>query len=152
MLAALLLQDLGLAGGARRPGRLTARRATGTSPGSSETWSARRRVLRRRILLWDALHRLFHYWHVVHKPFAIVMYLFVVVHVAVATLPGYGLAWLSRPGGVAGARPFVLPAAATARAQISPGELSRFHQPLEGARNCRRCHEAGKGVTALASA
>lgn len=33
------------------------------------------------------------------------------------------------------------------RAQISPGELSRFHQSLEGARNCAQCHEAGKGVT-----
>jgi hypothetical protein len=50
--------------------------------------------LRRRILLWDALHRLFHYWHVLHKPFAVVMYLFVIVHVAVATFTGYGWAWL----------------------------------------------------------
>lgn len=48
-------------------------------------------VVRRRIVFWDALHRLFHHWHVVHKPFAIVMYLFMVVHVAVATLTGYGL-------------------------------------------------------------
>jgi hypothetical protein len=48
---------------------------------------------RRRILLWDALHRLFHHWHVVHKPFAIVMYLFVLVHVIVATMTGYGLQW-----------------------------------------------------------
>lgn len=48
---------------------------------------------RRRILLWDALHRLFHYWHVVHKPFAIVMYLFVLVHVIVATVTGYGFSW-----------------------------------------------------------
>jgi hypothetical protein len=37
---------------------------------------------------------------------------------------------------------------AGADAQISPGELSRFHQALEGARNCQACHEAGKGVTA----
>ena len=47
--------------------------------------------LRRRIALWDALHRVFHYWHVAHKPFAIVMYLFVIVHVTVAALTGY--AW-----------------------------------------------------------
>ena len=33
----------------------------------------------------------------------------------------------------------LLPAAA-ARAQISPGPLSRAHQSLEGARNCRACH------------
>lgn len=42
----------------------------------------------------------------------------------------------------------VLLAATAARAQISPGELSRFHQSLEGARNCASCHEPGKGVTA----
>jgi hypothetical protein len=54
---------------------------------------ARKVALRRRILLWDALHRVFHHWHVVHKPFAVVMYLFVIVHVAVASLTGYGLAW-----------------------------------------------------------
>jgi hypothetical protein len=38
----------------------------------------------RRILLWDRVHDLFHYWHVLHKPFALVMYLFMIVHVAVA--------------------------------------------------------------------
>jgi cytochrome c7-like protein len=36
----------------------------------------------------------------------------------------------------------------TAHAQLSPGDLSRFHQSLEGARNCQHCHEAGRGVTA----
>jgi len=46
---------------------------------------------RRRILLWNRLHDLFHYWHVLHKPFAVVMYLFMVVHVAVALWTGY--AW-----------------------------------------------------------
>lgn len=46
--------------------------------------------LHRRILLWDRLHALFHYWHVFHKPFAVVMYLFLVVHVAVALVTGYG--------------------------------------------------------------
>ena len=49
---------------------------------------------RRRILLWSRLHDLFHYWHVAHKPFAIVMYLFMVVHVAVALWTGY--AWGAR--------------------------------------------------------
>jgi hypothetical protein len=39
-------------------------------------------------------------------------------------------------------------AAAPARAQLSPGDLSRFHQALEGTRNCNACHEANKGVTA----
>jgi hypothetical protein len=48
----------------------------------------------RRILLWDRVHELFHYWHVLHKPFAVVMYLFMLVHVAVALVTGYG--WVGR--------------------------------------------------------
>jgi hypothetical protein len=40
----------------------------------------------------------------------------------------------------------VLLAPVAARAQISPGPLSRFHHSLEGARNCRSCH-ASQGVT-----
>jgi hypothetical protein len=47
-------------------------------------------VLERRLVLWSRLQQLFHYWHVFHKPFAIVMYLFMVVHIAVAILTGYG--------------------------------------------------------------
>jgi hypothetical protein len=47
-------------------------------------------LARRRILLWGRLHELFHYWHVLHKPFALVMYLFMIVHVAVAVATGYG--------------------------------------------------------------
>jgi hypothetical protein len=50
--------------------------------------------LRRRIQLWDRAHELFHYWHVLHKPFAIVMYVFMIVHVAVALVTGYG--WVGR--------------------------------------------------------
>jgi hypothetical protein len=53
--------------------------------------AARRKAqLHRRIAMWERLHRLFHYWHVVHKPFAVIMYLFMVVHVAVAWVTGYG--------------------------------------------------------------
>ncbi len=52
-------------------------------------------LLRRRIVLWDRVHELFHYWHVLHKPFAVVMYVFMVVHVAVAVITGYG--WKGLP-------------------------------------------------------
>ncbi len=45
---------------------------------------------RRRVLLWDRVHELFHYWHVLHKPFALVMYAFMLVHVVVAIATGYG--------------------------------------------------------------
>ena len=49
----------------------------------------RKALLRRRLVLWPALRRIFHYWHVVHKPFAVTMYLFMIVHVAVAWMTGY---------------------------------------------------------------
>jgi hypothetical protein len=51
----------------------------------------RKAVLHRRLVLLGRLRELFHYWHVVHKPFAILMYLFMVVHIAVAWMTGY--AW-----------------------------------------------------------
>jgi hypothetical protein len=51
-------------------------------------------LLERRILLWERLQQMFHYWHVFHKPFAIVMYLFAAVHIGVVLVTGYG--WMSR--------------------------------------------------------
>ena len=53
--------------------------------------AGRKARLARRIALWSRLLRLFYYWHVLHKPFAILMYLFLIVHVAVVTMAGYGL-------------------------------------------------------------
>jgi len=47
-------------------------------------------LIERRIRTWQKLQQLFHYWHVFHKPFAIVMYLFLIVHVAVVIMTGYG--------------------------------------------------------------
>lgn len=49
--------------------------------------------LRRRLLFWDRLHELFHYWHVFHRPFALLLYLFLAIHVAVAISTGYGGSW-----------------------------------------------------------
>ncbi len=56
-----------------------------------ERLARQKHALHRRLLAWDRLHELFHYWHVLHKPFAVVMYLFMAVHVAVALATGY--AW-----------------------------------------------------------
>ncbi|GBC79047.1 hypothetical protein HRbin09_00261 [bacterium HR09] len=53
-----------------------------------ETWIAVE-VLRRRIFLWRQLHDLFHYWHVFHKPLALLMYLFAFVHLVVVYSTGY---------------------------------------------------------------
>lgn len=52
--------------------------------------AGRKARLARRIALWTRLQRLFYYWHVLHKPFAFLMYLFLIVHVAVVTMAGYG--------------------------------------------------------------
>lgn len=51
-----------------------------------------RAQLRQRIEVLTRLQELFHYWHVFHKPFAIIMYLFMVVHIGVAIATGYGWA------------------------------------------------------------
>lgn len=55
--------------------------------------STRKAQLRLRIAAWQRVHRLFHYWHVFHRPFALIMYLFMAVHVAVAWMTGYGWRW-----------------------------------------------------------
>lgn len=49
--------------------------------------------LRRQIALVQPFRRLFHYWHVVHLPLTIVMFLTLTVHIAVAVLFGYG--WIA---------------------------------------------------------
>ncbi len=49
----------------------------------------RKSILRRKMAILDQVQQLFHYWHVFHKPFAIIMYIIMVVHVAVAVWLGY---------------------------------------------------------------
>lgn len=52
----------------------------------------RKELLERRINQWSAIHQLFHYWHVIHKPFAILMYFIMLIHILVAVYVGY--AWI----------------------------------------------------------
>jgi hypothetical protein len=49
----------------------------------------RKALLERRILFLNRIQQMFHYWHVFHKPFAIIMYIIMIVHVAVAVWLGY---------------------------------------------------------------
>jgi len=49
----------------------------------------RKSLLTRRILLLNHMQQLFHYWHVIHKPFAIIMYTIMIIHVGVAIWTGY---------------------------------------------------------------
>jgi hypothetical protein len=46
--------------------------------------------IREQMVLLKPFQRLFHYWHVLHLPLAIVMFLILAVHVAVALAFGYG--------------------------------------------------------------
>ncbi len=71
-----------LAGGIDGPGRSVA--------GDLGRNLARAATLERRVRLWDEGHRLFYYWHLFHKPFSIIMYVFMAIHIAVAVATGYG--------------------------------------------------------------
>lgn len=46
-------------------------------------------LLQRQIELFQAMQRAFHYWHVIHKPFAYVMLTIMFIHIAVALAFGY---------------------------------------------------------------
>ena len=48
-----------------------------------------RSLLQRRIALMSRAQQLFHYWHVIHKPFAFVMYIVMTIHITVAIWTGY---------------------------------------------------------------
>jgi len=43
----------------------------------------------RQIAFWHAAQSLFHYWHVIHKPFAYTMIVIMFIHIAVAVSLGY---------------------------------------------------------------
>lgn len=49
-------------------------------------------ILEKRIQLWNRIQQLFHYWHVFHKPFAVIMYLIMFIHIGVSVWLGY--TWL----------------------------------------------------------
>jgi len=58
----------------------------------------------------------------------------------------YGLSLLSVPRRIMLVAALLL-GAITARAQFSPGELSRLHADLEGMTNCTKCHEIGSEIS-----
>jgi len=89
----LLSQDLGMTLGLRRLKHSGVRKY-----GRAETFRlrelVRERVLveRRRAFLRQT-EALFGYWHTIHKPFAIILYVLMVVHIGVAVWLGYAWAW-----------------------------------------------------------
>lgn len=46
-------------------------------------------ALTRKIGLLKVMHRLFHYWHIFHLPFAVSMFVIMLIHVAVTIIFGY---------------------------------------------------------------
>jgi len=46
-------------------------------------------IIARRIALLRTFHKLFHWWHIFHLPFAIAMFVIMVIHVAVTIVFGY---------------------------------------------------------------
>ncbi len=52
--------------------------------------ASQRAILVRRLTVLGKVQRLFHYWHVIHKPFALIMYIIMGVHIGVAIWTGYG--------------------------------------------------------------
>lgn len=57
------------------------------------TTANRRIILSRRIAFLSQFRTIFHYWHVVHLPFSIVMFVILFVHVGVAIAFGYRWIW-----------------------------------------------------------
>lgn len=49
----------------------------------------RKEKLEKRIAVLVQVQQLFHYWHIIHKPFAVIMYLIMLIHVGVAVWLGY---------------------------------------------------------------
>ncbi len=43
----------------------------------------------RQIAFWNSAHRLFHYWHVIHKPFAYTMIVIMLIHTGLVIAFGY---------------------------------------------------------------
>ncbi|MEW6749842.1 MAG: hypothetical protein AB1505_02565 [Candidatus Latescibacterota bacterium] len=90
-LLALLRHDVARLVGRRRLSRLLRAQSHLSRPQVRATvrLAERRALLVRRLSVARAMERVFHYWHVFHRPFAWVMFLIVAVHVAVTLFFGY---------------------------------------------------------------
>ncbi|MCF7800845.1 MAG: hypothetical protein K9N34_02380 [Candidatus Marinimicrobia bacterium] len=50
---------------------------------------ARQRLIMQRIAFFDTIHKIFHWWHVIHKPFAYTVLVILILHVAITVSFGY---------------------------------------------------------------
>jgi hypothetical protein len=92
-LAAMVVDDVRRLWRRWRAPRLLADRLALPRPLASELAAAARRLdkMRRRIHRLRKVQKLFHYWHVIHRPFALIMYLIMFIHIIVALL--FGISW-----------------------------------------------------------
>ena len=50
-------------------------------------------TIRRRIEHMDQMQRIFKYWHIVHRPFALIMLIIVIIHISLTVALGYTWIW-----------------------------------------------------------
>ena len=50
---------------------------------------SRQRMIVQRLVFYDMVHKIFHWWHVIHKPFAYTVLVILVLHVAITVSFGY---------------------------------------------------------------
>jgi len=55
--------------------------------------ASQRLVLRQRILVLEKIRLVFHYWHVIHLPFSLIVLVILIIHVGVAVAFGYTWIW-----------------------------------------------------------
>ena len=70
--------------------------SSGISPADIDevtTLAVRRMVMRQRMAVLTRIQTLFHYWHVVHIPFTITLFVILAIHVGVAVAFGYTWIW-----------------------------------------------------------
>jgi hypothetical protein len=88
-----LRQDLGMLLGRRVPAGLSRHPHGRTEARHLRSLVARHVVVERRRALLRHMEAAFGYWHTIHKPFAVVLYVLLAVHVGVAVWLGYAWVW-----------------------------------------------------------
>ncbi len=84
-----IMQDLTRRRALHRTIRAAERRLSHKAAHALRRLAARRLVLARRIAFLQRFRQMFQYWHVIHLPFSIIMFVILLVHVAVAVIFGY---------------------------------------------------------------
>ncbi len=89
VLSFFVVQDLTRRRALHRAVRTAEQRLSHRAARSLRHLAVRRLVLSRRIAFLQRFRRMFQYWHVIHLPFSIIMFVILFVHIAVAVIFGY---------------------------------------------------------------